>query len=851
MEYSDYKNKASSEKITLAILEASKRLMGFTLHSDSVYYIPQSVSVISSIRELGTEYTEVESIDDVTTSTFYHDRDNARIYLQTSDGTHPNGKFLTLTFKLFFSSAPVTLPHDIDGDATGFEVYWEPSIDSTSEFGVEIDTINQLGEAIEGKGSLTLYNDFDFWPANFDKLIFENQSCKVFSWNRELSPSQARKIFSGQVERKQWGKTRVTFSLKDLLTNLKDAIPLNELAELENARIADNLLRAKQRMIFGRLFGYRPVNIDEVLDGYPLTGTFTLTNNSDTFTGSGTNFLYELSPDDQLKINGETFTIATVVSDTSLTVTSVYTGSTTSGQPATVNPNVSKRYTNRVWKLAGHELREPVTQTAGGSTVNILFLETTKDIFSGDKVYVGEVGSGELVTINQVLNGQTCTLSTSLASIPPIGTPVLRPCVQDVRIDDVELEFYRDYTVDAENALLTLRDSAEANSSPIKEMTQDITFTSGSRTVTGSGFERNLRPGYMLRVKGNAGFYEILSVESDTSLTLRQAPDYSDTDNGQYRSLVFTTGTNVLSCEILGRTTNGNTDGDLVRTAPGVVKLLLTDAGLSDYINEPSFSEAEDLAPFDVAFAVPKRFEENQGYDYRTIINNINKSVFGTLIQNKDFELIYSVIHPNKPASTTRLRESDILDFTVSTTNANMVKRVVAEYNYKEYDYLQKTDGVSYATQSSLNAEFLLQTDKEKTFTTYLTQHTDATIFASRWAFLLEYSSGKLVIQTKLQGMDLEVNSIIDLEHRKLYERFGGTSNRKIVAVERISKSGSEVTIEAVDLSNALNRVAMINDLTADYIDSNEEQRLYGGFITDQYGMIDNDPDTFGQNVIW
>lgn len=846
MSYTEFKNSSSSEKITLAILEASKRLMGWTLHSGSVYRISENAAVISSVRERNINYTEVHSIAEVIASTFFYDRDNQLLYVRTSDSLHPNSKFITIRTKLFFADASVTLPHDLED---GFEVYFEPSIQSTSQFGVEIDTINQMGEAIEGKGTLNLYNDFNFWPNKFDKLTFENQNCVIYSWNRGLLPIEAKKLFEGKVESKTWSEKNITFRLKDLLSNLRDFIPLSNISEL-NARTEAGLENAKQRMIFGRLFGYKPVNTDEVLDGYPLTGTVSVNTDSNTVTGTGTVFLTELSPDDRVNLNEVEYTVATVTSNTSFTITSVYSAVNLAGASITVVPDQPKRFINRTWKLAGHALRQPETVVAGGTTVNRLLLQSTRDIFAGDSLYIGELGSGELVTVKEILNSTTCTLLTSLPAIPSIGTPVLRPCVQDVRLNDLRLEFYRDFEVDAENGTLTLRATAEANSSPIREMVQTVTFAASSRSVTGSGFETTLRPGDMLRVKGNSAFHEILSIESDTALTLRTAPDYSGTSNGQYRSYIFSSG-DTLSCEILGRTDDDTTSGNLLRKAPDIVEQLLLDAGLSGSIDSNSFTAALDVVPFDVAFAVPDLQEDVQTPTYRDIINRINRSVFGSLIQNGNFKLAYSVIQPKKPIDAIRLRESDILSLNVSTTNENMVKQVVVAYNRREYDYNQKTEAVSYTTRSSNTAEFLLETNREKTFSVYLTNQSDATIYANRWAFLLENATSKLTIQTKLQAIDLDVNDVIDIEDRRLYERFSGTSRRKIVAIESITKSGKDVTIKAVDLSNAFNRVAMITDSNADYENSNEETQLYGGYITDEYGMIDNDPVTFGSNLIW
>lgn len=63
----------------------------------------------------------------------------------------------------------------------------------------------------------------------------------------------------------------------------------------------------------------------------PGTGTVTITNNSAIITGSGTTFSSLLIVGDRIEINGIQYIIQSIESDTSLTISSPYTGTTTSG----------------------------------------------------------------------------------------------------------------------------------------------------------------------------------------------------------------------------------------------------------------------------------------------------------------------------------------------------------------------------------------------------------------------------------------------------------------------------------------------------------------------------------------
>lgn len=851
--FDDYKSAVASEKITLAIIEASKRLIAFSVHAGFVYKLENfDVAVISSIKESGINLTEVSDIASVAPGSFYNDRESKILYLRTVGSGNPNLSFIHITLKLFFANVPVTLPHNL---LDGYEVYWEPTISSTSDFDAEIDTVDQQNEVVEGSGTLTLWNDGEFWSANFDKMYFENQKCEIYSWNRELEANQAKLIFRGTVESREYSPKSVVFKLKDLLAQLRNSILLSEISELGRRNSPENDT-AKQRMILGKVQGHLPINLDCVIDdSYPLPGTASVTNASAVVTGSGMEFLKRVSPDDRLEILDREYTVATVDSDTQVTLTEVFSGITSSGLSIEIIPNEPKRWINRSWNLAGHTLRQPVTTIEAGSSSVSLFLGSTRDMFDGDFIYVGALGSGELVRISRVVNDYQVVLANSLTNNPTTGTQVIRPCVQKVMIDDTELVFYRDYTVDPVTAELTLRETAEANAAPVRQALISATFTNGSRTVTGTGtnFKSTFKPGYLIRPTNTVTMFEVLSVESDVQMKLRTAfVGTTVTAQIHYKSLILDPEDNVLHCELLGRTDDGTTSGILLRKAPEMIYHLLKDAGYAeDQINHESLIAAQELVPEEIAFVVPSTYGDTSSTTYRDVMNKINKSVFGILFQNNDFKMSYDILRPVIPASPISIKESDCISWSMTGTNKNMISRAVVQYGYKEYDYVVKEERTLSVNKTSDVAKYILATDRQRTFESVLANEQDAQRLCNRWLFLLENSSSTIKISTKLQLIDAQINDIIDFEHRKFYERFAGTSKRKFLAIEKIYKSGSGVTIECADLSNAFNRIALISDTTTTWANSDEETKIHTGFISDETGLIDNDASSFGTNLIW
>ncbi len=849
MQYSDFQNLASSEKITLAILEATTRLVGWVLHSGSVYKITGfDKQAISMIEDSGNAYTAVSDIGSVTASKYYHDRDNKILYLRATDSSNPNGRFLVLTFKSFFANVPIALPNDLD---SGYVVFFEDLIKSTSEFGVEIDTVNQTSEAIEGSGELTLYNDHDFWPSNFDKVVFENQKCLLYSYHRDLPLSEKKLIFKGRVLKKAYKSDTITFQLQDQFAELRATIQLDTIGSL-NAKTPSDLEDASQRLILGRVFGHVPTNIDQVVDGYPLTGTLSATFGSIDVTGTGTAFLSELSPGDSIVLNGQESNVATVVDDETLTLTDEFSTGSVVDVNGLVKPDKPKRNMNRIFNVAGHALREPSTTISGDSTILRLQVDDTADFYPDDIIYVGTLGSGELTKVRGVIGQHYLLLSTSLATVPTFGTTVLRPAIQNVRIANVPLVYYRDYTFDADTAVLTLRNTAEKNAGPIFQMASSITLTNTSRSVTGTGFQGIIFPGFMIGVVGNTDFFEVLSVEDDSNLTLRTPATFTSTAIGRYQSFVYDPDNGmVVSLDVLGATEDGTTSGVLMKTAPSISKYLLKRAGLESELDESSFDNAEDIAYQHLGLVVPTLFSDTELPIYRDVLNSINISVIGSLVQNGEFKFAYQVLRPKKTIAATKFSESDILSFDLNSTADNVVKTAIVEYHPREYDPLTDDSAINTEQKTSNNSTYLLKTDTTKTITTLLVEQRDARIMANRWAFILESATGVLSFTTKMQGFTLQVGDIVQLTHRKFFERYGGNDKSKLALVQGVKRSGSTVTVDATDLSNTFNRVACINDFTNDWSSASDTERLYGGYITDQYGLIDNDPLNFGSNLIW
>lgn len=409
--YSDFQSKPASEKIALVQMAASKRLMGWVLNSGSVYKLTSfDYQVIASILDSGTAYTAVTSLGAVTAGKYYNDRVNKILYLQASDSSNPNSRFLAMSYYYFFSNVPLQAPWDLN---SGFNVQWLDLLKSTSGFDVSLDSQYQLGSAIEGSATITLYNDQSFWEPIFDKVYFENQQITIYSWNRALPITQAKIIYIGKVQGKAYSADTVSFTLLDMINQLRSPVPLTILQSYPGVRVPNALNLALQRILYGFNYGIRPTNVDQIIRSAPssFTGTVAVTSGSATLTGTGTKFTSELQANDIITIGNDLnpYIILSVASDTSATLTQNY---ASAGQSAVSFSPIA---------TLGYPMTGTVAPTNGSTTLTGSGTIFLTELRQNDQIYIGT--ENVAYTIKSITSDTTAVLTQNYSGSSPSGSP--------------------------------------------------------------------------------------------------------------------------------------------------------------------------------------------------------------------------------------------------------------------------------------------------------------------------------------------------------------------------------------------------------------------------------------------
>lgn len=436
MSYETFKQKVSSEKVGLCIVEAVRPLVGWSVFSGSVYSISFTESPkITELKEGSTALTEASS-NALSAGEWYFDRENRTLYVRASDSGDPDGDLVSATFQLFFSNVGIKAPHDL---MEGFDVHWLPLLRSSSLFKSSVDnSVTQIGLAIESSGTVNFTNDFSFWKTRYDKYRFENQDILVYSYSRGIDVTEAQLIFRGQTKGTSYDSKSVRFSVANTIYQLRDAITLPPYSELGSythdtlgsisPRLTETTKQWLQRTVYGKVKGVVPVNIDRVFKddlverdngnvGYPL-GSVSVTNGSNSVNVGDRNFPHVSGG--KILFAGDTSKLYEVHSVSTGVLTTVSLGEnyggTTGDTDAYLIPQKETDLMNRYFKVAGHPLSEHRTAVSTIVSQRYFYVDDASELEVGDNIVIFG-GEGDVNRRSLKATGAT-GLSGTYVSIP-------------------------------------------------------------------------------------------------------------------------------------------------------------------------------------------------------------------------------------------------------------------------------------------------------------------------------------------------------------------------------------------------------------------------------------------------
>lgn len=596
-----------------------------------------------------------------------------------------------------------------------------------------------------------------------------------------------------------------------------------------------------------------------------LTGTLTFTPPARTITGSGTLFLDETSPGDEITFNDRVFVIEDVIDDTTLIIDGDQsTVSSASGITAANVPEIPWRKKNRQFLVSGHSLSENNTTIVNTQELNRITVADTTGLLPGDilSIYVSGVfqQNGEVLRIVD----DKITFKFNLLTIYPNGSQVKKQAISKVYINTKELAINDLVEIDNQTtgATFTISDESEFNITPSRNISVSFQFTAGSR------FINLLTPGFdtltelvksrdFVKSIGDVDtlFTEVLKVESDL-ITLRTPYlGGSKITTLTYRSPAVISDDSFVTVDCTGKTDDNTPNGSLISRGPDIVKDLLLSAGLSDLMDLTSFTNASDDSPYSIGLSIPQDIESKTSPTIKSLVDLINATVSGALVINSQLKLAYSILDVAVP-QTKDLRLisfDDVKSWSLSSKSGNLYKSVNVKYNFKDYgnnrqgedfdNTLITSDYVTKFETSNKTDEIDLYTDNIK----------DATELGERYLYYNTLSQSEISLVSDLRLSDLSIGQKVILDLPRLYKRLGDvTSQFKVATIVGINITGKQMTVKVSDLGNLFNRSSIItNDSDVEYSVATSEEKLYSAYITDEDTLVDSDEQTSNTNLIF
>ena len=842
----EFINSQASEKLTLVHVEATTRLVDWTSEGSDLYSKVPDFFVVAISTDTSA-LTQVSTLGAVVAGTFFYDIPSNILYIKNASLQDPATVDMVTTYRFFFSNGPVTASWDLTN--TGERVMYDGRIKKSPGYKHEVG-IEQNLTSLVGSGSLVLNNNDGHFDDFYDKLFFENHNVTVFSWSRSLDFDQSKIIFRGKTTNKSFSSDAITLKIKDSIFDLQQNVPQTVYDDTDS--VNSSVKGTYKRWIYGRVDGLKLQSVDQIGDGYDITGTIEGTTATATLTGTGTLFLSEVSPGDTLKISTQEFTIESVASDTSLVVgdNPTFAFSALTGSLVPEIPTVVK---NRDFFVADHICTELTKQVVSVKQFNRIELSDTIGLLSGDFV---EFDTAERIEIKSVAPDNVIVLQQNVITKPTVNSDVVRQPVQSVLIES-NLVSSENFTLSniASGLVVTLDTDAEFDLARVEGLVVNLTFTNGSRTITSSSTEDLtgiVKPRDWVRPSdlSFSTFYEVLDVTETTIILRVPFADANETGTGEIKRPNYVGDETIVSANVLGRTEDGTASGTWISTAAQAITDVLSEINVTD-INTASFAAGALTSPQVVSLPIPF-IPSSSGTPVKDVVDALNQSTLSSITLDNNLDIKYNTLFVDIDDDLPVITDKERITWSVTATNGNLYRNSIIRYRHKDVDRFTQEQGNNVVSFSSEFVQKYIGTDKTIEIDARLYDSTAAQIRGHREVYYNRLSRAKITLEGDLRLDTHEIGDAVKLNFRRLYKRLGDNSSReKILTIMGKSVTGERVTLILTDLGNIYNTSSIITPNTApDFSAAVSTEKIKYGYITDEQGIIGTDDDTSNIHLI-
>lgn len=847
MSYSTFKNEISSEKLSLIFIYPRLSVTGFTSLGSNIWEISVD-NVITNLYSGPTLLSVASSASvDVTTPWFYDLSTGKLTYYTTS--TSPDDDNIISEIKLFYSNAPITLSYDL-GD-TSKEVIYEPRVISGIGFKSSIGTSGDR-VSLTGSGTVELQNDDGFFDAIFSKYIWENKKVEIYSYNRDLNPSEATLFYRGFIVSKTFNSQSVKFKIQDSIFKLNTQISMNLFTSADN--VSKTYQGHAKRHVYGKVDGLLCRSIDQVGTGYTLSGTISGSSASAIVTGSSTTFLTDIAMNDRVQIGIYKYTVLRVDSDTQFQISDDGgLNATFVGFAYNVIPTIASPELNREFFIADH----PIRQTTSTVTSMFQFNRLKVADITGFEVDDAITIDGDAFSINAI-SGSLITLNINATRLYSVGDVVTKEPLSNIYTNGDQIDINDLVSItNVTDASFIVNNKAEFNVSPDKFI-DDATFafTLGSRICTYSGSKdlpSILRERDWIKITTDAST-TYMRVVDIVGTQIRCSGNYTgstlSSQKINYRRPDYITDSSSVSIDCSGKTKDGTATGDLVETGADVVEDLLKGLGLTADIDVTSFASATIDNDMRISLAIPLDIKA-KAPTVRSIINIINETVFGSLSLKQDFTLKYDIISADRSLGLPEITEHDLISWSMVGKETSSYKKVYGNYKFTDFNNDTGESGnqiVEYTSDRITNYDI---SNKEVNRDFYVYTENEAQELTERTIHFNEQTIMELKIISDLRLSEYNIGDKILIDFNRFIDQPAIGDSKRIFYVTGVKKEYNKVELSLTDWGDLFNRSAvMADEAAADYGSASSDDKRYSGYLTDENSIITSNAYTKGSNLI-
>lgn len=840
----------SSEKLTMVHVHGKQRLYVFTGPSSLIYSktVPYFVNRVKQNDSYLTRVSTLASI--VAAGQFYYDIKTSTLYIRPLLDVDPKNTEIIAEYRFFYSDVGINCTWDLQD--TSEEVFYDGRIKSAPGYKHKIG-IDQALTSLVGTGTLNLLASDGELDGIFDKIIFENQSVVVYSWNRDLQPSEAKVIYRGRITNKTFNTEDISFTIKDPIFELLEP-PANSVYS-DSDNVNDSVKGQYKRQVYGRVDGLRCQSVDQIANGYNLTGTISADTTQAKLFGTGTQFLNEVLQDDTITVGTQTFTVDKIISNTEIDISDEPDFAFVN-QSATNVPNRGYNNKNRIFLATEHVCTEQTKTVVAVPQLNRVVLSNTDGLFSGD--FIEFQSTSERIEIKNIAPNNIVVLRQNVINRPTIGSNAIRRPIQRVYINGKLIPSNK-YTINNTGSCgLTLTSDVEFTIAKVKSVNFNLNFTNGSREITYTdggeiSLDDTFQAGDWIKPEDvtYTTYYKISYIDGNSIWLTQNFTNPTITDTAKYKSPNYVTDDSIISVDILGKTVNGLANGVWISTVAQVQRDLLSQIAITD-VNETSFTNGAIDGNQLVSMAIPEDFNSKSLPQVKEVIDKLNKSISSSLTLDNDLKIKFQVLNAFTKDDIQIITDFDVIDWNIKTVNGKGFNKAVAKYRFSDINPGTLDQGNQIYTFESEFVNRYIETGKVNEIDLYLYNQNEAQISAHRNLYQNRLSQATVTIKSDLRLENTEIGDIVIVDFNRMYKRFGDLEVRKkVMLVVGKTVTGESIEFELSDLGNTFNTSSYITENDAnEYILADENERLINGYITDNQGIVEDLEDTAGVHLI-